>query len=349
MIIEKRKFIIPEFLLQSGPRLRNVEIGFETYGRLNETGTNAILVTHYFSGSSHAAGKFSDADVEPGYWDSIIGPGKAIDTDRFFVVSSDVISNMTPKLAHVVTTGPRSIDPETGKPYGASFPDVTIADFVEAQKLLCDSLGIRKLHAVAGPSMGALQAYEWAARFPDFVDRVVAVIGAGLHAEPYLHSMVETWRAMIELDRDFDGGNYIGNKEPDHGMAETLKLITVTALHPQYARRLFSHRPGAFDRALNDLTKERAKICDANSLVRLVRAVQSFDVRDRVDRMKAKFLVLPVTTDVMMHPEFAVRGADRLREAGLSVELHMIETDGGHLDGLSQVWKAADHIRRFLG
>ncbi len=353
-------------MLQSGRKLRDVEIGYEAYGTLDAAGTNAILVTHYFSGNSHAAGRYREADPEPGYWDSIIGPGKPLDTDRFFVVSSDVLSNLNPKLDHVVTTGPASIDPDTGRPYASQFPIVQIGDFVEVQKRLCDSLGIKHLHAVAGPSMGALQAIEWAARFPDFVDRVIAVISGSLSADPFLISMVETWRAVVEIDPNFNGGEYYGQREPLDGLKESLKLITLTALHPQNMSRLFSTKgksrwldrevdPAttlangfAIDRALEEMAIERASLADANSLIRLVKAVQLFDVRDRVSRMRAKFLFVPVSTDVMMFPEYAHRGAQDLKAAGLDVEVHVMESDGGHLDGLGQIWKAADAIRRFL-
>ncbi len=367
MIVQKRTFSIKELELQSGSTLRDVEIGYETYGSLDAAGTNAILVTHYFSGSSHAAGRFHENDPEPGYWDSIIGPGKPIDTDRYFVVSSDVLSNMTPKLEHVVTTGPASIDPDTGRPYGSSFPLVTIGDFVEVQKQLCDSLGIKRLHAVAGPSMGALQALEWSARFPDFVDRVVAAIGAGLTAEPFLISMVESWRSIVELDPHFNGGDYYGQREPERGLAEALKLITLTALHPLNTKRLFGGKSHArwsdpaidpistlangfaIDQSLTELARDRARLCDANSLIRLVKAVQLFSVRERVPKMRAKFLFLSISTDVMMYPEYSRRGADELRAAGLSMESHMIDSDGGHLDGLSQIWRASEQIRSFLG
>jgi homoserine O-acetyltransferase len=153
-------------------------------------------VTHYFSGTSHAFGKYTPADPVAGYWDAIIGPGKAIDTNKYYVLSSDTLVNLNAKMANVVTTGPASINPDTGKPYGMSFPVVSI---VRVQKALIDSLGIKKLKAVVGASMGGLQAYQWAASYPDSVDRIVAVV-ASTSAEPFLIGWLDMWAQPIRLD-----------------------------------------------------------------------------------------------------------------------------------------------------
>src|SRR4029453_8234194 len=137
--------------------MKNVRVGYETYGTLNGVGDNVILICHFYSGNSHAAGKYKAGDAAPGYWDAIIGAGKPIDTDKFFVVSSDTLANLNVKDPNTITTGPASINPDTGKPYAMSFPIVTIRDFVNVQKALLDSLGVKTLHAVMGASMGALR------------------------------------------------------------------------------------------------------------------------------------------------------------------------------------------------
>ena len=175
MIVAKKTFELPEFRTLSGRTIKRVRIGWESYGELNAEKSNAILVCHYFTGTSHAAGRYAESDPLPGYWDAIVGPGKAIDTDRYFVFSSDTLVNINAFDPHVVTTGPASISPATGKPYGLDFPLVTIGDFVRVQKALVDSLGIRKLRAVIGPSMGGLQTYEWAASYPDMMERIMPV------------------------------------------------------------------------------------------------------------------------------------------------------------------------------
>lgn len=362
MLVTKRRFSTPELLLQNGSKITDVEIGYETYGTLNATGDNAIFITHYFSGTSHAAGRLSETDPEPGYWDTIIGPGKPIDTNRFFVVSSDVLCNLNAKMEHVITTGPASINPATGFPYGASFPVVSIGDFVSLQKCLCDHLGIKKLFAVAGPSMGALQAMEWSVRYPEFVDRVIAAIGCSLAADAYLIAQLDTWMAPIRLDPNFNDGEYYGRAEPIRGLTEALKLVTFNALHYRQISRQFQRRLASRDLdpatdlknrfavevAIESTAQDRAKIADANSFLRLCRAVQLFSIRERKSRIRAPYLVIPAVTDLLMHPEYAEQGVKELRDAGVHVEVFEIEGDGGHLDGLNQIAQAADAIRRFL-
>ena len=160
MLVEKQHFTTKDFTTVSGVTLEQVDIGWESYGKLNANKDNVILITHYFSGTSHAAGKYKADDALPGYWDAIIGPGKAIDTNKYYVISSDTLVNANWHDENVITTGPASTNPKTGKPYGLDFPVVTITDFVNVQKRLLDSLGITKLHAVMGASMGSFQALE---------------------------------------------------------------------------------------------------------------------------------------------------------------------------------------------
>ncbi len=160
--VAERTFTTWNFRLQSGRVLPELTLAFETYGRLAPDGRNAILVTHGFSSSHHAAGRGRD-DASPGWWNTLIGPGKPIDTDRHLVVSSNMLGSS------YGSTGPRSLDPATGRPYGPAFPDLTLHDIVAAQKALLDALGVRRLVAVAGPSFGGYQAFQWAVSYPDFV------------------------------------------------------------------------------------------------------------------------------------------------------------------------------------
>lgn len=362
MIVQKKTFRIPELKLQSDAVLHDVQVGYETFGTLNAEGTNAILVCHFFSGTSHCAGRYHESDPEPGYWDAIIGPGRAIDTDRFFVVSSDVLSNVNAKAEVVVSTGPSSINPKTGRVYGSTFPIVTIGDFVTVQKQLVDSLGVRRLHAVCGPSMGSLQTYEWCVRYPEFVERAMPVICPGLSAEPYLISMLQQWCQPIFDDPDFQNGDYYGTgREPLHGLAQAFKLITYTALHQDWANRLFGRRLAgdgdplremsarfAIDKHLDDAGALRARTCDANAVLRIARANQLFSIEDRKDRLRARFLMIPASSDLLMTPKMAERGAEALRKLGCDVQVHVLEGDGGHLDGLNLIGQASDVIRKFM-
>jgi homoserine O-acetyltransferase/O-succinyltransferase len=286
MLAEKRTFEMPELRTVAGKTIRRVKVGWESYGALNVDKSNAILVAHYFSGTSHTAGKYSKSDPLAGYWDAIIGPGKAIDTDRFYVLSVDSLVNLNWGDAKVITTGPASLDSTTGKPYGLRFPLVTIGDFVNVQKALVDSLGISKLYAVMGPSMGGLQTYEWAASYPERVDRIMPVVAAASPG-PWLTEWLNVWAMPILLDANWAGGDYYGKPPPLAGLTQALKIISLQASHFQWAENTFGTawaEPGkdplaAFDHqfkieeALEVSSRERAAVSDANHLLYLVKGL----------------------------------------------------------------------------
>ncbi|MEX2333429.1 MAG: hypothetical protein WD600_04170, partial [Pseudohongiella sp.] len=164
-LVEKQVFTTHNFTTYNGQQIAEVNVGWEAYGELNDTRDNVILITHFFSGNSHAAGRYTATDALPGYWDAIIGPGKPLDTDEYYIISSDTLVNLGANDPNVITTGPASINPDTDEPWGMDFPVVTIRDFVEVQRELLESQGIESLHAVMGASMGALQAIEWASAY----------------------------------------------------------------------------------------------------------------------------------------------------------------------------------------
>ena len=240
-IVEKKTFEVASFATQSGRTLKTVKVGWESYGTLNADKSNAVLICHFFSGTSHAAGKYAAADAAPGYWDAIIGPGKAIDTTKYFVLSSDTLVNLGALDPKVVTTGPASIDPDTSKPYGMTFPIVTIRDFVEVQKKLVESLGITRLALVAGASMGALQTYEWAASHPGMVARIMPVIGAA-EADANLVAWLDIWASPIRLDPKWNGGAYYGKEPPLAGLGQALKIVTLHAQHWDWANATFARK-----------------------------------------------------------------------------------------------------------
>src|SRR5215207_1592750 len=241
LIVEKRVVELPSFATMGGAVIRQVRVGWESYGELNAAKDNAILVTHFFSANSHAAGKYRPEDVLPGYWDAIIGPGKPLDTNKYFIISSDTLVNLNAKDPNTITTGPASTDPDAGKPYGMRFPIVTIRDFVNVQKALLEHLGIRSLHGVAGASMGALQAFEWASAYPAWVKRVVAVIG-GAEENAFLIGWLDLWAAPIRLDPDWNNGDYYGRAEPIRGLTEALKVVTMQALQWPWVDGMFGRR-----------------------------------------------------------------------------------------------------------
>jgi len=366
-VVEKKTFAMPAYTTINGATIKDVKVGYETYGTLNAARDNVVLIAHFFSGNSHAAGKYAASDAAPGYWDAIIGAGRPIDTDRFFVISSDTLVNLNTKDGKTVTTGPASVNPDTGKPYGMSFPIVTIRDFVNVQKALLDSLGIKKLHAVTGASMGALQAFEWAAAYPEMVPRLIPVIGAA-ELNAFGIEWANVWASPIRLDPRWNNGDYYGKEEPVEGLAVALKIITIHARHYGWATKTFGRKWAAADRdpakswghvfaiedTIDKVASARAKISDANSLLYLVKANQLFvtghkgSLEEGLKDIKAKVLLLPATSDVLLFPDFSREAMDILKRQGGDVRYEEIPGDGGHLDGVLAVTKVGETIRKFL-
>jgi homoserine O-acetyltransferase len=362
-LVEKKVFTLPSYTTVGGQEISNVSLGYETYGKLNAGGNNVIFIAHFYSGTSHAAGKYKESDVLPGYWNSIIGPGKAIDTAKYFVVSADTFANLNSKDPNVTTTGPSSVNPATGKPYGLTFPVVAMRDSVRAHKALLDSLGVKKLAAVAGASGGSVQAMEWAALYPDFVTRVIHVIGPGFDIHPYVIGLLDVWATPIRLDARWNNGDYYGKEEPVDGVAQALKIVTLTARHWGWAEKTFGYKPAdekkepsaamgnqfQIESVLNSAGMARAKTTDANNMIYMSKANQLYRLTDaEVKGIKAKILFVPAASDVIFPPELSKRALERFRAQGGRAELFVIEGDGGHLDGVLAIAKAADAIKRFI-
>ena len=366
MLVEKQHFTTKDFTTVSGVTLEQVDIGWESYGKLNANKDNVILITHYFSGTSHAAGKYKADDALPGYWDAIIGPGKAIDTNKYYVISSDTLVNANWHDENVITTGPASTNPKTGKPYGLDFPVVTITDFVNVQKRLLDSLGITKLHAVMGASMGSFQALEWATRYPDKVERLIHVIGAAT-MDAWTVAALEKWALPIRLDKNWQQGNYYGKERPLDGLAATMLNITQDAMHPIIYNASFPDFNVLDEGALKDIrtlpklnqvlaqrAMARAKTQDANHVLYLVRASQLFtagmqsDLTTALKNVSAKTLLLPATNDLLLRPENMRTVFDTMKAAGKDVEISEIEGGWGHLDGIFSIAPKAQLISEFL-
>jgi homoserine O-acetyltransferase len=360
--VEKKVFTLPSYTTVGGKTIKNVRVGYETYGTLNAAGDNAIFIPHFFTGTSHAAGKYKPMDAAAGYWDPIIGSGKPLDTDKYFVISADALANLNTKDPNVTTTGPASINPDTGKVYGMSFPVVAYQDSVRVHKLLVDSLGVKKLHAVAGASGGSMQAMIWAALYPDFVQRVVHVIGPGFDITPYCLQILDVWTLPIRMDPKWNNGDYYGREEPAFGVAQALMIVTITARANGWAEKTFGYKwadaakdPGAdmanlftIEDALNKAGAARAATADANSIIYTAKANQLYNLGEDVKKIKAKILFVPAKSDLIFPPELAQRAAERYRAQGGTAEIVVIDGDGGHLDGVLNVAKQGDAIKAFL-
>jgi homoserine O-acetyltransferase len=362
LLTEKKFFTLPQYTTVGGKTIKNVRVGYETYGKLNAAGDNAVFIAHFFSGTSHAAGRYKPDEKTAGYWDAIIGPGKAIDTDKYFVVSADTLANLNVKNPQVGTTGPATINPDTGKPYGSSFPVVSMKDSVRVHKALVDSLGVKKLQSVAGASGGSIQAMEWAAEYPQFVDRVVHVIGPGLDIHPYVIGLLDLWMMPIKMDPNWKNGDYYGAAEPNEGVAQSLKTVTLTALHFAWAEKAHGYKwagegknPAdsmsnlfAIEDSLYKTGVARAGATDAAHFVWMAKANQLYNLEKEQPRIRAKVLFLPAKTDLVFPPELSRKWADKLRAQGNHVELYEIEGTNGHLDGLFSIGKVADRIKAFM-
>jgi len=363
LMVQKQQFNLAEFQTFNGNKIKQVKVGWESYGTLSPTKDNVILITHYFTGTSHAAGKYHKDDKQAGYWDKLIGPGKAIDTNKFFVLSVDTLANANAYDDNVITTGPASINPDTGNSYGLSFPVVTIRDFVNVQKALLESLGIKQLYAVAGPSMGSFQAIEWASAYPEWVPRMISVIGA-VQSDAWTTAALEHWASPIKLDPLWLDGNYAKDKPPKAGLTQSLMLITQQALHPEFFNQVLAHE-SLESAPLNDIRanhkivnwlKSRAQLrtanMDPNHILYLVRACQLFiaghgrDLKQTLQQVKAKTLFLPASGDQLLLPYMAELGHQFIPKN----QSQIVQLDGnmGHLDGLFNIQSQHQLIADFL-
>ncbi|HUH64916.1 MAG TPA: homoserine O-acetyltransferase [Syntrophales bacterium] len=367
-LVVKKTFELKEYTTVSGKKIAPVRIGYETYGKLSPKKDNVILVCHHFSGTSHAAGKYAASEKLPGYWDTVIGPGKPFDTDKYFIISTDTLCNINTKDPMVTTTGPASINPATGKPYGMSFPVITIRDMVRIQYELIKSLGINKLKCVTGASMGGIQTLEWATSYPDVVEKAIPVIGTP-KAYAWTVAWVKMWADAVMLDPKWNNGDYYGKEEPVDGVAYSLKAITLIARSPWWAESAFNRKPAdpkkdpaaamnnkyLIEDYLDKAGAGRAKSADGNSIIYLCKANALHDIgfgygsyEDALKRIKAKVLTLPSKTDILIYPYNSAEFAEALNKAGGDASLFEIPTFEGHIGGISDIQKAGSTIKAFL-
>jgi homoserine O-acetyltransferase len=366
--VTKEVFEMPLFNTVGGQVIRSVRIGYESYGRLNAKADNAILICHFLTGTSHAAGKYQASDPQAGYWDSIIGNGKPIDTNKYFVLSSDTLVNLGVGDPHVVTTGPSSINPLTGRNYGLSFPIVTIQDFVRVQKALADKLGIKKFVLVMGASMGAMQAIEWATDYPEMVERIIPVTSSGFESNAYLIQTLHNWSYPIMMDPAWNHGDFYGKHPPTRGLSQALTEVTLSSRSPTWAQKLFANRIAsegqhpiqqwqnkyAIEETFAQAAEARSKISDANHFLYLVRAQQLFkagnyaDIQQAIERVQAKALFISAPSDLLFFPSYATSTVRALKEADKSARQIELVGSGGNLDGITEIESVADEIRNFI-
>jgi homoserine O-acetyltransferase/O-succinyltransferase len=344
--------------LESGGKLGPITLAYETYGQLDSERSNAILVVHALSGDAHAAG-FHEGDKNPGWWDKMIGPGKAFDTDRYFVVSSNAIGGCRG------STGPSSQNPETGKPYGSDFPIVSIKDMVEAQRHLLDHLRIRRLLSVAGGSMGGMQVIQWMVSYPDRISSAIPISTALKHTSQQI-AFNEVGRQAIMADPNWRDGHYYQHAPPSKGLAVArmvghITYMSETSMAEKFGRRLKeTKRPVKFspefevEGYLENRGENFVKRFDANSYLYITKAMDYFDAVGTKDAsdvfrgLKAKVLVIAFKSDWLYPAHQSQEIVKACKWAGVDATYCEVHSTYGHDAFLLETEEETRLIKHFL-
>ncbi len=349
-----------ELRLESGRLLGPLTLAYETYGELNQDASNVIMVAHAWTGNAHAAGLHTEEDRKPGWWDNMIGPGKVLDTNRYFVICSNTIGSCKG------STGPTSINPRTKRPYRLNFPVLMVRDMVRAQKLLLDHLGIKSLLSIVGGSMGAMQAIEWAIHFPEMVRSIVPIAGTG-RTSPMAISLNALARQAVYNDPLWKKGNYQAEHPPADGLALAravghISFLSDTSMQLKFERR-FSVRDGMFDffgkfeieRYLDYNGKNFVDQFDTNSFLYLAKALDLYDVAwnfdslsEALDQINCPSLWFAFSSDWLYPPQQTEELVTELQRLNKTVDYHLIDSDYGHDSFLVEPEKYIPLLKTFL-
>jgi homoserine O-acetyltransferase len=360
MIVEAHVARFDSIALDGGATLAPIEVAYETYGALNAEKSNAILILHAFSGDAHAAG-ISPETGKPGWWDNMIGPGKAFDTNKYFVICSNILGGCRG------TTGPASINPATSCPYAMSFPVITIRDMVRLQKMLVDRLEIPRLLSLSGGSMGGMQALEWAVAYPDSVVSTIPIATTARHSAQQI-AFNEVGRQAIIADPDWNGGNYYDAHPPARGLAVARMVGHITymsddSMREKFGRRLRGKNSFGYDfdvdfeveSYLRYRGNEFVSRFDANSYLYITKAMDYFDLSNgngslaaAFERTKARFLVISFSSD-WLYPSYQSQEIVRaLRSRNVDVAYCELPSNYGHDAFLVDVGEQTELVRGFL-
>ena len=342
-IVETKYFQIDKPIkLDSGDILEDVTVAYETYGELNKEKSNAILICHALTGDAHAAG-WHDGDKKAGWWEIVIGPGKALDSEKYFIICSNVLGGCKG------TTGPSSINPKTGKPYGLDFPVITIGDMVRVQKELIDSFGISQLSAIVGGSMGGMQVLEWMVSYPSMMKKAIPIATTAM-SSPQQIAFNEVGRQAIFSDPDWNDGDYYGTgKIPENGLSLARMIAHITYLSDESMDIKFGRDLQDKDEISYDFTidfqvesylkhqgEAFVKRFDANSYLFITKAVDLFDLRvnnsliDGFKNVEAKVEVISVDSDWLYPTEQSTEIVNSLNANELEVSFSEIKSNYGH-------------------
>ncbi len=344
------------FRFTHGQTIKPFSIAYETFGELNADKSNAILVCHALSASPHAAGTYTEnEDERPGWWDGLVGYGKGINLEKYFVICANIPGSC------YGTTAPRSIDPMSGTPYGSRYPWPTIEDMVHSQKLLLDRLGITHLRAIAGGSLGGMQVLMWAALYPDFADAIIA-----MSTGPAVPVLGIAWhiigRKIIESDTRFHGGDYYDKPDPLRGlevarMVGHMTYLSAHALQTKFGRRRRGNtRQFEIDSYFEYQGKKFAAQYDANSYIRVQAAMDEMDLEEQFGSLQAAFakwrghtLIISFDTDWLFPQVESERVTSALRSLGVDVQHERMTSPNGHDSFLIDYDLITPPVRDFLG
>jgi len=348
-IVKKQYFTFAELpykiTLESKAKLGPVTLAYECYGTYDRSNPNAVLILHALSGNSHAAGFYSDQENKPGWWDNMVGPGKGINTDKYFVICVNIIGSC------YGSTGPGSINPETGRAFGLDFPLFTIKDIVQTQKRLLDFLGVKKLCCLIGGSIGGMQALEWAIEYPEMVDAVIPIASTCKRSALSI-GLTEAQRQAIMADPHWNKGDYYEQKHPEKGLALARMIGHITylseeSMHRKFGRRLQENNAFKFDFStdfevesyLHYQGRKFVERFDANSYLYITKAADYFDLGEQrgggslvraFSRTRAKFLVISFSSDWLYPTAQSKEMVTAMKKAGRDVSFCEIRTDFGH-------------------
>ncbi|MEI8351010.1 MAG: homoserine O-acetyltransferase [bacterium] len=365
-LVETRTVQVPlppgGLTLENGGVLPELVVAYEAYGNLSPARDNVVFICHALTGDAHAAGCHSPDDRTPGWWDDMIGPGKGLDTNHFHVICANILGGCKG------TTGPASINPATGQPYGAAFPAITIGDIVDAHYLFLKHLGITRLRAIVGGSFGGMLVLEWGIRYPDVPEHCLCIASAAsLSAQALAFDIVG--REMITNDPGWSGGNYYGTgKLPKDGLAAARMLGHITYLSPEIMTRKFGRKkkdpaPGErfstrfeVESYLQYQGEKFVERFDSNSYLHITHAMDSYDLVEKygdlktaLGRIKARVLVVALSSDWLFPPEQSIEIASALVQLGKPVSYCLLKAPYGHDAFLMDIEHLSQIICTFIG
>ena len=332
-------FAISDFRLQSGVVMPSVTIGYRTLGTLAPDRDNVVLVTH--GNTSGPQMIDPGGSTGEGSWNEIVGPGKAVDTNRFFAICPNMLGSS------YGSTNAADIDPLTGKPYGPRFPDITVSDIVATQRALLDGIGIEKLVAIVGPSYGGFQAFQWAVNYPGMMRGIAAIVTSPVVPSERSEGNVERLLAALSRDPNWNGGDYYDRG----GVLETMiqiRMATLKTYGIETRLRDSISDPAQIEAAIRDEAAQWARGFDANSLIILAKALRGFDVTAQFGSIKAKVLYVLSRTDRLFPPELAASVMPALQTAGVDADYFLLDSELGHSASGLDADKWAPRLREFM-